>query len=346
MIDTKTGNIVKRPIAWEVYLLTTTYDCNLSCSYCLHKSPNSPIYKRNDFGKNIFKEDFMDNVLQFIDNTRSEQSIDVQVSGGEPTLYWDGFVMMTEKLKKISNARLFFVSNFSRELTDDQIDYMVENYYEIGFSIDGKKDVHEMNRGKNTYGHLMTNLEKIFSRAPKKPCINMVVNEDNAEYYFDSFKYVHALGLKNDLSIDFYAPRKNEEKFLSDMMEQFVMVADFTGDFDFIGFIDDSVPYCENKHTSVAIHPNGVVAHCSDLNSKEYEICNIKDPELKMNLEVFNNTQDSYQFYDHLCETCNANTFCRSGCYATFETGPNRDFFCKTMKSLADVREMFNRVRG
>ncbi len=119
--------------------LVLTHDCNLGCSYC---------YEGEKFRKRM-SDDVRDRAL---DLAFADEAVAVQVSffGGEPLLEWEQLVSATHAARSRAAAtgkKLVFTVTTNGTLLDaERVQFLVENQFFIGLSIDGVRAAHEATR--------------------------------------------------------------------------------------------------------------------------------------------------------------------------------------------------------
>lgn len=126
----------------SLHIVVVTLQCQLQCLYC-HASaecsnPNLHMTK-----------DVAEKTISFIMNSKSDE-IAIEFQGGEPLMNWEVieyFVERTLEINKTKNKNLIFrlVSNFE-SLTDDKLAFLKKHNVGICTSLDGPKELHEVNR--------------------------------------------------------------------------------------------------------------------------------------------------------------------------------------------------------
>ena len=123
----------------KLHIFALTNKCNLGCIYCQAKSSSSK-------NKMMTKED----ALKFVDIALSskEESLDFEFQGGEPTLNFQtlkDIFYYSEKNKNNKIIKYNLVTNLY-SISDEQIDFLIENNISISTSIDGNNQIHNSNR--------------------------------------------------------------------------------------------------------------------------------------------------------------------------------------------------------
>jgi uncharacterized protein len=126
----------------DLHIIVLTSNCNYGCLYCQAKS-NKPSASNNMTRETAKK------VVDFIFNTPNE-FVAIEFQGGEPLINWDVFefiVGYAREKKQICGKKLELrlVSNFSL-LDNKKIDFCFDNFVSLCTSLDGPKDLHDINR--------------------------------------------------------------------------------------------------------------------------------------------------------------------------------------------------------
>lgn len=154
----------------KLHIFALTNKCNLGCIYCQAKSSSSK-------NKMMTKED----ALKFVDIALSskEESLDFEFQGGEPTLNFQtlkDIFYYSEKNKNNKIIKYNLVTNLY-SISDEQIDFLIENNISISTSIDGNNQIHNSNRislSNDSFENLKSNLTKIKKKYAEKNIISNI----------------------------------------------------------------------------------------------------------------------------------------------------------------------------
>ncbi len=136
--------------------------CNLRCVYCYATELN----KING----IMSFDVADSVISRTLSLSDKGLLSVKFLGGEPTLAWpvvkrlvDGYIKESDALG-FRPPKFVMVTNGTK-LTNEIIDYSLENDIFIWISLDGKQEIHDELRptlgGKGTYHQVTDSIQKL-----------------------------------------------------------------------------------------------------------------------------------------------------------------------------------------
>ena len=193
----RSKNSVKAPTAFHVMAKPMGPICNLDCRYCFY------LEKENLYGK---KQDFAmpDAVLesyisQFI-TAQDAPAISFAWQGGEPTLLGvDFFRKVVAIQNKYANGRTIenaFQTN--GVLLDDRWgEFLAENHFLIGISIDGPADLHDFYRvdkgGAPTFHRVMRGLRFLKKHQVEFNALT-VVNRQNSQHPLKVYRFLKSIG--------------------------------------------------------------------------------------------------------------------------------------------------------
>ena len=163
-----------------------TYNCNLSCPYCMQGLDKS---------HDIISKEAIESLIKFVDNRILESNtigvpineLNISLFGEEPLLTKKSVLpSFCEQIKAIaikSNCTLNFSMTSNFTLLDDEVIDLIKKYnIKIQVSIDGTKEQHDSRRithdGKGTYNLIVDNLKKMNTIGLKKNLI-IRINIDN-----------------------------------------------------------------------------------------------------------------------------------------------------------------------
>lgn len=104
-------------------------------------------------------------------------------------------------------------------VTDEVIDFFVENTFEVKVSLDGPEYVQNLNRrdyaGNGSFEKIMKNLpllRKYEQETGNQISVASVVTSNNYQYYAESFQFLLDLGIKKlESGIDYYCSWSDEQ---------------------------------------------------------------------------------------------------------------------------------------
>jgi len=188
--------------------------CNLSCSYCIYGGS----YRRFEkLAAQRMSWETAKNMLDFlIRNAPDSESLRLDFFGGEPLLEFALMKRCVEYLKaRLGPSGPEVVSTIASNgtiLTEEILDFLIENKVYLQFSLDGGPRIHDARRkiksnGQGTYARVIRNLERIHRRDPnyfqermRLKCVVSMASLAEREDRFDSHPLVRAIREKGNLS--------------------------------------------------------------------------------------------------------------------------------------------------
>ena len=161
--------------------------CNLSCSYC-HFHEKS---------KNIHTDDM--NVFEILDNVKSYAAgrnfCIGFVGNGEAFLEWPLLKSYITYLDDSPNIRKYSITNGTVHLEKEDIIFLEERGVNLGFSIDGYRELHNKYRCYS-FDNAMSNVEFYKSITGHYPTFNSTVGRDMLENKEKVIKFFQPYGTK------------------------------------------------------------------------------------------------------------------------------------------------------
>ena len=159
----------------EVYMfiIATTEQCNLRCTYCCYSGE----YKGNhSHNSRTLCEGDIQAIYDFIDKTANTKPIRISFYGGEPLVNYPLVQYAIQAgQQRWEDDVTFSVSTNGTLLTEERIDWLVNNGVELAISIDGTQPFHDANRvdakGNGSYTKVRNALSYLhhntFNKYPK-----------------------------------------------------------------------------------------------------------------------------------------------------------------------------------
>lgn len=158
--------------------------CNLNCKYCFYHD----IMKKRDRRSYGFMEDgTLEEVIKK-GIAYAEKECTIAFQGGEPTLIGLDFYKKVVALQKKHNPRKIVIHNAIQTngmgLDEDWADFLRENHFLVGISLDGTRETHDHNRldarGQGTFDRIMETI-RLFDAHHVEYNILTVVNRQTAK---------------------------------------------------------------------------------------------------------------------------------------------------------------------
>lgn len=151
--------------------LQVTQQCNLRCEYCafsgIYRGSRTHSKLRMDWKTAKKAIDF------FLARTIEMPTIVIGFYGGEPLLEMELIKKCVEYSKnQIEGKELKFnMTTNGTLLTDEVVDYLVEQNFDLSISLDGSEEEHDANRkfanGKGSFTTIISNIRRIKERYPE-----------------------------------------------------------------------------------------------------------------------------------------------------------------------------------
>ncbi|MGC9516949.1 MAG: TIGR04083 family peptide-modifying radical SAM enzyme [Methanomicrobiales archaeon] len=308
-------------------MLVPTLGCPSNCSYCWSSEEGSP----------IMKIEIIEEVVEWLKDFR-EEPVTFTFHGGEPLLagydfYKEALPLISEGLSHLKPA-LALQTNLWL-LTPEMAQLFKEYDIPIGSSLDGPKELNDLQRGKEYYEKTMKGYE-IAKKADLRVSFICTFTNHSIKYKEDIFNYFLDNGLNLKLHPSLPSIRDEEpekwslspedygelliyllDKYLEHMDEISVMNIDTLCKSAFIrrGTV---CTFVDCMGDTFAIGPDGSIYPCYRfVGMDEYIMGNVKD---RPTMEELNQSapmqllNEFKEFVDKECKNCTYIKFCRGGC--------------------------------
>ena len=197
--------------------------CNLNCTYCYLGE------KKNTYMSLETAQRAIDIAVHEA-NKQHDQTLMVYFIGGEPLMAFnlmkDAVDYTKQKCRETNLICKFSTTINGTLITDEIIDFFIENTFELKVSLDGPEHVQNLNRrdyaGNGSFEKIMKNLpllRKYEQATGNQISVASVVTSNNYQYYAESFQFLLDLGIKKlESGIDYYCAWSDEQ--LQELREQ------------------------------------------------------------------------------------------------------------------------------
>lgn len=283
-----------KPDSYDRYglFLCVSNACNAKCVYCFAGQGNyGKVEGIMDFETSRKAIDF------FMDEIPKDKSAHIIFFGGEPLLSYNLLKETTKYVQENYGDRKyqFHVVTNATLLTNDMIDFLSENNFNMGISIDGGECVQNEQRplrnGLNSYKEATKNLDYVLENISSVHARGTFSNFDNS--LVEAYKDLIELGFKEvNIPPDILNKDMNKDfnKLLSELDDLYSYVLDYASkndDFPFGLFIEDirrifmaklDVEYsCGLGLNIFSIDINGDIYPCHRFSSEsEFVLGNVK----------------------------------------------------------------------
>ena len=319
--------------------LHIAHDCNLRCKYCFAST--------GDFGQGRMLMDYETGkrAIDFlIERSGDRKFLEVDFFGGEPSLNFgtvEKLVEYARSQEEPHNKKFrFTVTTNGVHLTDEMIDFINKEMYNVVLSIDGRKEVNDRMRvrvdGSGSYDRIIPNFKKLVEKRPKNKDwyvrgtytkYNLDFSNDIMHLYDLGFDQISVEPVMADPSEPYAITEADlprifkEYEILSEKIQKIRDEGKFINFFHFM--IDLTVGPCVYKRLSgcgsgteyLAVTPWGDLYPCHQfVGNEDFLLGNVDDGIVKKNIcEEF---KQCNVYSKPKCKDCFAKLFCSGGCAA------------------------------
>lgn len=177
----------------EQVTLQLTQDCNLRCEYCAYSGK----YKNRIHSKRSMSYEVACKAIDYmVKHSRCTKKCILGFYGGEPLLEISLIKKIVTYIESNCEGKEFtyMITTNATLLSDDIVDYLVEKNFVLMISIDGPKNIHNLNRcfenGIGSYDIIMNNLLRMKERYPdyyQKCSTNTVISPNQGFICVENF---------------------------------------------------------------------------------------------------------------------------------------------------------------
>ncbi|MBE6867966.1 MAG: thioether cross-link-forming SCIFF peptide maturase [Ruminococcus sp.] len=319
--------------------LHISHDCNLRCKYCFASTGDFGV------GRKLMDLETAKRAIDFlIEKSGDRKFLEVDFFGGEPSLNFD-VVMQTVEYARSREAETgktfrFTTTTNGMHLTDEMIDFINKEMYNVVLSIDGRKEVNDRMRvrvdGTGCYDLITKNFKRLVDKRPNDK--DWYVRGTYTKYNLDfSEDVVHLrdLGFEQisvePVMADAKEPYAITEADLPRIFKEYEVLAEkikkireegkFINFFHFMLDLDQGpcaikrLRGCGCGNEYVAITPDGDIYPCHQfVGIDEYKMGSLYDGSF--NLEMKDEFAKAHVYNKPECKKCWAKFYCSGGCNA------------------------------
>lgn len=345
--------------------------CNLNCRYCFY---HDIVEKREQRSYGFMTEETLEAVIEKA-LRYAEQDCTIAFQGGEPTLAGLDFYKKVVEFQKKHNRKGVRVHNAIQTngmLLDGQwADFLRDNHFLVGISLDGVKEMHDCNRldarGEGTFGRVMDAIS-LLERHGVEYNVLTVVNRQTAAratriynfYKRNDLKYLQFIPCLDPLGdehgkMPYSLTAEDYGTFLCTLFDQWyrdVKNGEPCSIRQFENYIEMILGYppeacgmsgvCGMQHV---VEADGAVYPCDFYVLDEYRLGNLRSDSF----EQINERRKEIGFVDVSmtiapeCRSCRFARLCRGGCRRHRPVNPDGalglNIFCKSYQKFFDHAE-------
>lgn len=146
--------------------LQITQNCNLRCSYCAY-SKSDNLGQRNHSNKEMTIETAKKAIDFLLEHSYDSEKIVIGLYGGEPLLRFDFIKEIVSYAQEnfVGKELSFSLTTNATLLTEEIMEYSINNNINILMSLDGPEEIHDLNRkfvdGTGSFAKILSNLQKL-----------------------------------------------------------------------------------------------------------------------------------------------------------------------------------------
>jgi uncharacterized protein len=324
----------------SILIKPSSSNCNLGCKYCFYYDVAAH-REHKSFG--FMEEPRVTSLIEKAFMTGSQQ-VKFVFQGGEPTLigleYFRFFVNEVNRLKENQTVNYAIQTNGTL-LNDDFCDFFHENRFLVGISLDGPKDVHDMNRlnskGQGTFKEVNRAADLLVKYGVEFNIVAVVTKASvrhvrKIYQYFKNqdYRYLQFIPCINDFDESELKPYnitpQEYGEFLVELFEMWysdiiignpISIRTFD---NYVQMLLGMPPESCDMNGFCSVNPvveaDGSVYPCDFYVLDQWKLGNIKDDEFEvlMKSEVASSFVASGQHVDEKCHSCEYFHLCRGGC--------------------------------
>ena len=327
------------PSPVKAMCLHISHDCNLRCKYCFASTGDFGV------GRKLMDFETAKRAIDFlIEKSQGRQFLEVDFFGGEPTMNWDVVKKTVEyarsREKEADKVFRFTTTTNGMFLTDDMIDFINKEMYNVVLSIDGRKEVNDRVRvrvdGSGCYDQITKNFKRLVDKRPKDKDwyvrgtytkFNLDFSEDVMHLYELGFDQISVEPVMADPKEDYAIteaelPRIFKEyEILADKITKIRNDGKFINFFHFMIDLDQGpcaikrLRGCGCGNEYVAITPDGDIYPCHQfVGVDDFKMGSLYDGSF--NTEMKEDFAKAHIYTKPECRKCWAKFFCSGGCNA------------------------------
>lgn len=341
----------------SVMVKPSSSKCNLKCKYCFY---NSIADEREVSDYGFLSEEALEVIVNRIEEYCDGGVCNIGFQGGEPMLigldFYKKLVELTSSKKTKFN---FMIQTNGTLITEDFAKFFYDNKFLVGVSLDGNKDMHDLNRVNHSQNgsfkevmkgidllkkyNVDFNILVVVTRALSnkiESCYKFLRKNDFN--YIQFIPFIEALEDCNNNNLNFYLTSNQYENYIKrlfDMWYEDVSKGNMVSIryFDnILGlFLGQDYEACDMRGVCSCQHiieSDGRVYPCDFYTYEKYSIGNIFDESFDHmhENEITRNFIIESVSKDKKCETCKYRVLCRGGCKRyRATTKDNKYMFCE-----------------
>jgi uncharacterized protein len=319
--------------------LHISHDCNLRCKYCFASTGDFGV------GRKLMDLETAKRAIDFlIEKSADRKFLEVDFFGGEPSMNFD-VVMQTVEYARSREAETgktfrFTTTTNGIHLTDEMIDFINKEMYNVVLSIDGRKEVNDRVRvrvdGSGSYDTITKNFKRLVDKRPQDrdwyvrgtyTKYNLDFSEDVMHLYDLGFEQISVEPVMADAKEPYAITEADlprifkEYEVLAEKIKKIRSEGKFINFFHFMLDLDQGpcaikrLRGCGCGNEYVAITPDGDIYPCHQfVGVDECKMGSLYDGSF--NTEMKDEFAKAHVYNKPECKKCWAKFYCSGGCNA------------------------------
>ncbi len=339
--------------------LLIAFDCNLRCEYCFAG--------KGDYGqgRTLMTLETGKQAIDFlIEKSANRRNLEVDFFGGEPLMNFEVVKQIVEygrEQEKLHDKNIrFTITTNGTLLTDDKIDFINNQMYNVVLSVDGRPEVNDRMRktvnGKGSYTYFIDKYKRLVEKRGDKEWYvrgtytkyNLDFTNDIMSLYDEGFEQISIEPVIADPSLPYALTEQDlpaiydEYEKLADKMREVKAAGKFMNFFHFMLDLDQGpcaikrLRGCGCGNEYVAISPDGDIYPCHQfVGIEEYKMGSLNDGSFNTDMKM--DFARAHVYTKPECKKCWAKFYCSGGCNANNYTF-NKDIR-KAYKLSCDIEK-------
>ena len=187
--------------SFSVMVKTAGPVCNLDCDYCYYLEKDA-LYPGKKFNLSSFRmnEEVLEKLIRDFITSQPQQTIEFVWHGGEPTLLGIEYFRKAITLQKNMPVKKKILNSFQTNgtlITDEWAEFLAENHFLCGLSIDGPKKFHDNHRrfpnGQGSWEKVVE-CARLFRKHGVEFNTMSVVNASNSKEPATVYEFLKSIG--------------------------------------------------------------------------------------------------------------------------------------------------------
>lgn len=327
---------VESPI--KAMCLHIAHDCNLRCKYCFAST--------GDFGtgRKLMPFETGKAAIDFLlEKSVGRENLEVDFFGGEPMMNFEVVKQIIEyarsKEEESGKHFSFTITTNGMLLTDDNIDYINKEMYNVVLSIDGRREVNDRMRvrvdGSGCYDKIVPKFKKLVEKRGDKEYYvrgtytkyNLDFSDDVMHLYEAGFDEISVEPVVENPKVEYAITEEDLDRIYAEYDKLVDRIAEVKKRGEHINFFHFMIDLeqgpcvvkrlrgCGSGNEYVSITPDGDIYPCHQfVGHEEYKMGNLEDGTF--NEEIKKEFAGAHVYSKPACQDCWAKFYCSGGCNA------------------------------